>query len=613
MSRPRYVAQEPDIFGVKLPVAQKLDPDPMSDPYAARIWEDEMMYKRYLATVPPPSIMDDALRARFNSRVKMFKVRIHELEALRENMEENMEERPPAAIGNELASIIWRHRILTRALFPIRDLPNEILGMIFDHVVYSHPIDNMKYYHAARAVLVQTCRRFRDIAYGYRALWRTVIFTDACPWKLSFRAISRAEGVPLTIGFGQAPVLPGASPVHATDFGVLLHGLILAAPQLREVTAGLCESSMPVFCTWLARNTRAFPCLQTLVLHHVNHRNRDGNVVIFYDRPPMIPLRGQVVVPNLRKIDLDGVAIDWESQSPTMFSNVKDLRLGTTYGTMPPLQSHQWSQILFAAASTLVRLDLRMFWVACEWNTPPPSVRVELPNLLELSIHYEAERRATEFTLAHIDAPRLIALNILSIRNASINFKSLCEQLTGRFPELRLFALRFIACHGPPAPPPVVNQYFAQFGRLLRSMPKLRVLKSGFLYVGVQALLRPLCVPELYLAPEELAAIAEKAARQEPFAIPICCPELEYLSIFWEYVGDPTGDVRDFALWLNARQQLGKQFPRVCVRNKTKFEQMKALLEQADIAPSVGEFMIVPTETPMYEEKVVEEEVLSHL
>ena len=102
------------------------------------------MTTKLTARLPPPTPMTESARALLNSRITMFKARIVELKELRARLVALMSEppadiRPPPSIGKDVATIILKHHLVSWALFPIRELPTEIIGIIFDFDWYLFP------------------------------------------------------------------------------------------------------------------------------------------------------------------------------------------------------------------------------------------------------------------------------------------------------------------------------------------------------------------------------------------------------------------------------------------------------------------------------------------
>ena len=583
---------------VPQPQASPVLPAPY-DPVEDRVWENEMLTTKYLATVGPPLPMSDATRALLHTRVLMFKVRIAELTRLRQRLQ-----RPSEEISRELAGHLWKHRFLTRCLFRICELPDEVLGMVFSYVVYSSPITTMKQYHATRNVLTSTCRRFRSVALEHRTLWSTVFFTDHAPWDLSFRALSQAATAPLTVGFGLNPTLPmhrGCNPIKASEIDAILTGLTPSLPHIRTVSAILGDEGMAKFCRWLTPTRPNRPphgALQTLCLHYAPEEGASGqgthgpSTVLFDINQLTVP-------PNLSTIVLDGVRINWDEQNPYVFENVRDLCLSSGSRPMPNIPSDIWSDMLSGAAGTLVRLILRKIWVIVEDEDAEDYLhptRVLLPKLLDLTISYDLSGLlAAEYTLIHMITPNLTCLTIETAGQQKAYLEGLLLDTVGKFPELRVLHLRFLFFDGRRRPEPVRNEYFLQFGKWLRAMPRLKVLKLGWTYNVVQACLRPLAMPELYLDPQELEVLRSAAEKELVVPSPVCCPELDSVSVSWND-GDPTLDFDDFKLLLEARKQLGKPYCHLEVYAGGQHVPTKLLgeLNKRDISQFVGRLELVP-------------------
>ncbi|KAI1789810.1 hypothetical protein LXA43DRAFT_1019688 [Ganoderma leucocontextum] len=608
MAQPQPITQaQLDFFdpNVPLPQGSPVLATP-GDPVDSGLWENEVLTTKYLSTVGGPFHMDDATRALLHTRVIMFKVRIAELTRLRQRLQW-----PSEIISRELAGHLWKHRFLTRALFRICELPDEVLGIIFTYVVYSSPITTMKQYHATRNVLTSTCRRFRSVALEHRTLWSMVFFTDRAPWELSFRALSQAGTAPLTVGFGVNPNFTlhhGCKPLKAGEINAILAGLAPSVPHLQGVTAIIDDNAMAKFCRWLTpAGPHASPLetLQTLRLHFAPEDGATGQPTA---GPSTTLFNEHSMVPNLSTIVLDGIRIDWDNQSPRVFGNVRELILLSGSRPLPNIPSAKWSQILSCAAATLVRLDLRRVWVDDEDDESPPPTRVELPNILELTISYDhSDAQGTEFTLAHMHMPRLACLNIESTLPRRTNFSRLLGETYGHFPQLRVLSLRFVLCEGTPRPEPVRNDYFLEFGRWLRAMPRLKVLKLGWTYNAVQAFLRPLAMPELYLDGQEMKQLRSKKKKNQgpAFTPPLCCPELDTIAISWNE-GDPTLDLDDFRLLLMARQQLGKPYSHLEVYvggSPSAPAKLLAGLNERGISELVGRFELVRYPTVLKAEK----------
>lgn len=625
MAQPQPITQAHlDFFSPNVPLPQT---SPVLatpyDPVDARIWENEVLTTKYLATVGGPFHMDDATRALLHTRVIMFKVRIAELTRLRARLQ-----RPSEEISRELAGHLWKHRFLTRALFRICELPDEVLGMVFNYVVYSVPITTMKQYHAARNVLTSTCKRFRSVALEHRTLWSTVLFTDNPPWNLSFRALSQAGTAPLTVGFGvnpNVPVHPGCTPVKAGEIDVILDGLVPSVPYLRSVTAIVGDDAMAKLCRWLTPiglDAEPLEALRTLRLHYAPEEDAakqpmDEPSITIFNGPTTSFGESHWMLPNLSTIVLDGIRIDWDKQSPCVFANVRELVLSSASRPMPNIPTETWSYILSCAAPTLVRLYLQRVWVAVgdlAAEDYPSPVPMPLPNLLDFSISYDhSPLLATEYTISHMMMPHLVSLNIETNLLRRTYFEPLLLDTVGKFPELRVLTFHFMFCDGRPQPDPVRNEYFVHFGRWLRAMPLLKVLKLGWTYNATQALLRPLVMPELYLDADELEQLRSSKEKKQgsAFVPPVCCPELHTLAVSWNQ-DDPTFDLDDFKFLLEARQQLGKRYTHLEVFISGGQAVAAKLLEELnkrEISQLVGRLEPVPYPTALKAEKDIRRQV----
>ncbi|EKM51827.1 uncharacterized protein PHACADRAFT_262198 [Phanerochaete carnosa HHB-10118-sp] len=466
--------------------------------------------------------------------------RIH-VDALKD-IKQQMKPREGPSFKYEMQGSLLRHKILAWRVFPINDLPTEILTMVFRNVRRTDP--QLGCLWAMRITWV--CRQWRYIAMADPVLWGTIIFDDPYPWARSFRYFERAGAGDVAFRL--------ADRKQKDDQGNDIAPKI-TAEQMQEFLAKIypkyhqIRASIFVLDTWPAAaevlkffshpNTRSPRVLECFEVH------RPSTVIA--GEPWLTPgFRSPCILqpvtlfcgdaPKLRSICLNGINVRWAGIPCT---NLRTLDLRRIPQALCP-SSADFLDML-RATNNIRRLNLDIAGPVMVDTAPCIRHPVHLTRLKELFLG-GATPTWMQWAMTHFVAPQLAVLAIA--RCDLVADAPLCTFLAGRFPRLEslaLFAIRYATTIRTP------------LLKWLASLPRLRVVK--FSHMPREIMLGWLFEDARLFHPEQTHRGAQQQAALTQDS-PIFAPNLTSLYPDMQAV-------RDVIEFVKKRKELGASLERV--------------------------------------------------
>ncbi|KAI0652048.1 hypothetical protein C8Q79DRAFT_75199 [Trametes meyenii] len=545
-------------------------------------WDHDQLIRSYLSR--HSGQQDPANTMLVKTRLKMFRVRMLEIQKLRASIRPRVSEE----LDKELASILYKRKILLWFTFPILELPDEILTLIFRLVVWSSASAEHATKH--RVYLSWVCRRFRDVALADQTLWNSVWFRDPPPWTRSLTFIERAGTAPLDVRIDDVdppagppqPETPPRPLITVDQINFILDALLPKIAQLRILVVVL--DDMQAVEAFMERWSKGGPpkILERFEVH------RRGAPYL-WPKEKSTGLGGRLPIsrhpiPNLRWLSLNGLPIDWNRFPPTNLRTI-DLRR-MCFQACPT--SERWSQIL-ENSPDLCKLSLDAAgpqWTSQRASTVRP---VTLPNLRDLVIGDMSCLFALHI-FAHLDAPNVMSLSLSTLTGQ--DYGPLLEVMTGRFKLVRLLSIQ-----GMDLDKTDVN--VARTVSWFESLPRLRLFK--FARTQPYLLEALLADPRDYRPADEMVVQTPEGEEEER---PIICPELE--ALYFHSQGE-----RDVSAIAEGRKALGKPIKKVyTLQANVRFI---AKEEVVRIRAAVEQFTVVSNTLVTEEEDVIHEEIANSL
>ncbi|OJT08163.1 hypothetical protein TRAPUB_925 [Trametes pubescens] len=547
-------------------------------------WNSDELVRTYLRSSMPIVAPGNPVIAQ--TRLQMLRVRMFELETLRKSIH------PATSIefDRELASVLYKRKLLLWLQFPIRDLPDEILTIIFRFVVWSSVGADEANHH--RLYLTWVCRRFRALALSDSTLWNSVWFRDSAPWKRSFAFIERAGTAALDIRIdeksgpkGTAHDNPPKYPqITVPQIKELLKVLKPRIHQLRILVVVL--ANIDVVEAFMEGLSKAGPALslERIEVH------RTGQPYL-WPREKSEGAGGRLAlsehpIPKLRWLSLNGVTTNWNALP---LSNLRTIDLRRMVVQACP-NSNRWTEIL-GASHDLFKLSLD----AAGPQLDPKRQRIgharpaDLPSLRDLTIGDMTCIYAVH-VLAHMNAPRVMSLALMSLTGQ--DYGPLLEMLRGRFPEVRMLQLQGLEMAK-------TDLNMERAVRWFESMPRLKLFR--FSQTKPYILDALLADPREYRAPGEMDT---RPANGQEDKRPIICPELD--TVHFHAQGD--ADVSTFA---KGRKDLGVMLKRVYTPESSHAKIKRE--EVVRIRASIGQLCVVSHVQMTQEEDAIYEEMANSL
>ncbi|KAI0673333.1 hypothetical protein C8Q78DRAFT_617902 [Trametes maxima] len=545
-------------------------------------WNSDELMRSYLKK--PILLQEPADQVLIQTRLRMFRVRMFELQKLRASIRPRISK----DLDEELATVLYKRKILLWFTFPILELPDEIITLIFRLVVWSSATADQATLH--RVHLSWVCRRFRDVALADQTLWNSVWFRDPPPWTRSLTFIERAGTAPIDVRINDIdpPARPdrsatSARPLITVDqINLILDALLPKITQLRILVVVL--DNMQAIEVFMERFSRAGP---PKIMERFEVHRRGAPYLWPKEKSTGVGGRlpiSRYEIPNLRWLSLNGLPIDWNRFPLTNLRTI-DLRR-MCFQSCPT--SKRWSQIL-AGCPDLYKLSLDAAgpqWVDQRLSSIRP---VSLPHLRDLIIGDMSCLFALHI-FAHMDAPNIMSLSLTMLTGQ--DYGPLLEMLTGRFKLVRLLSIQCMELDKTEVNVMRTVKWF-------ESMPRLRMFKFARMQpYFLQALLAD---PRDYRPADEMEVQTPEGEEEER---PVLCPELDALYFHSQ-------SSREVAEIVEGRKALGKPIKRAYT-----LAQNQPFLtpdEITRIRANVEQFRVISNMLVTEEEDIIHEEIANSL
>ncbi|KAL0569496.1 hypothetical protein V5O48_012464 [Marasmius crinis-equi] len=373
----------------------------------------------------------------------------------------------PPEMDQQLEQILWLKRLEYRIkyfrIFPINDLPNEIISNILRFVIWSAPNPTLGIQW--RLQITWVCKQWRHAAISDPTIWNAVWFRDAPPFTRSLTWVERAGSAQLDLRINDND----GRTYTDNDIKPLLVELQPKLSNIRMLIL-LFENWEPIFALlkWLEEAGRSGVefNIERFELH------RTGSPYIWpgmhFDPvgygDALFTLFGGQKVPSLSYFTVNGVHLDWNK---SVLENLTTLDLRRMPVTLCP-SLHRFRELL--------RLSPRLEKLSLDGAGPSgtPNPKHGLPviecNHLKTLVVANFTVQYIHSIISHFNAPKLLDLTFMNLFQA--DYGPLYEYVTSRFPTVKLLTLYTIELL-----PSAVNP----FVRWLNSMPNLTYLRAAAL------------------------------------------------------------------------------------------------------------------------------------
>ncbi|CCM03123.1 uncharacterized protein FIBRA_05244 [Fibroporia radiculosa] len=512
-------------------------------------WDSDLLMRAHLSILLEPTYEAIMETERALARIILLKSRIRRFTQLREFLAPRRVHELEVALARDLL----RRKVLIWQIFPIRELPSEILTEIFRYVVRS--FDNISDSMVQRQRLTWVCRQFREVALADGLLWNVVWFNDKAPWNRSLNFFYRAGVAPLDIRIDERPKKTDdiEDPPRFTfgQMNWLLDILLRKMATIRTLVIAVHDELPALAVLDKMRAAGPAPLLERFELYRTGPPYMWTKPLRASELPrlcdPIAICNGYT--PKLRWLTLDGIVVDWEHLS---FANLTVIDLKRMNMQLCP-STDTFREML--TKSKLTKL-------VCHAAGPRPDGTdlsrikpVYLPHLQELhmgdmNLHYAC------VVVAGFNAPQLKSLTLANFVGS--DYSTFFAWIRERFPDIKLLALYSVNLETNP-------ESLGKTVRWLDSLRKLRILKLGNM--------RPLLLEALLADPREHRFIDPEKPdyAQEPTAV---CPALEILKLHFQ-TPVTMQEVAPMLRLLTGRRAMGAPIRKTYV-NKAFVELIKA-------------------------------------
>ncbi|KAF8922014.1 hypothetical protein CPB85DRAFT_1209399 [Mucidula mucida] len=373
-------------------------------------------------------------------------------------------------VGDRLILLRTEYNLRFWRLFPINDLPSEILLEILRLAVWSDT-------HGARVRLAvsSACQMWRGLTLGDQTLWTAIMInTSQYPFDRAFTWLDRAGRANLHIRFDDLE----RDHIDSERMNMLLDRLFTKVYQL-EVLVMIITDWEPLL-TLIKRVDEVARRGRPLILKRFEvHRRGDlyewpgvRRVVVGHEEVTAYPVIGGPVVPKLDWLCLNGIHFEWQASS---ISNLTTLDLRRLPLELAP--TREMFRLILRKCPLLFRLSLDGAGPSRGYDPDFHADPVPLNHLKILLLCNFAPGFVKGIT-QQFSAPNVQDLQLLSFKKSG--YAPVYEYLVGRFPKVNILS---IFQNDFPDPGDL-----AAFITFLASMPKIRYLRiSEVTAVGIAA------------------------------------------------------------------------------------------------------------------------------
>ncbi|EIN13955.1 hypothetical protein PUNSTDRAFT_56561 [Punctularia strigosozonata HHB-11173 SS5] len=353
-------------------------------------------------------------------------------------------------------------------IFPINDLPNEILVEIFRFACW-HPGGPSNSTNQ-RLWLTWVCRRWRAVALTDMTIWNDICFRDSWPFTRSLAWLERAGSAPLDLRICEQQAVTQASQharLDAARMSNLMDRIMTKVAQIRVFIASVDDWDPALIILDRFRKTSTCPTLlERFELYRVGRPLAwIGPGYQPAELRQAMPLCGGTA-PSLRHLTLAGIHVDWTGSSLHNLTSL-DLRR-IALNASPDIACFR---IILRSSPELRQLTL--YGAGPRWPDEPEHdaepIVLEKLNVLTLG---ELHPAYAAFITKHIRGPNTRILTIANMTGH--DYGPFVLALVGLFPDVRSLTIRAFDMPDTPHHKTLMAKWMA-------SMPLL-----GYLRVAVK-------------------------------------------------------------------------------------------------------------------------------
>ena len=364
-----------------------------------------------------------------------------------------------------LSGAVCRLKVLLWRMFPINNLPVEIVANIFRFAVWS--TINSAEGNLLRFRLTWVCRRWRHIAINDPTIWNTIWFKDIqFGYQRSNLYFDRAGTATLDLRIeddDESRLTPN-QPMSGDDMNRILDILMTKSDQIRILVV-VVELWPPILMLLnrLHQSSQRLRQLERIEIHRTGRPYRwDGPGYPLSEYQHALSLCGGQTQ-RINHICMNGIHLDWDRSCLTYLTHLDLRRMPPDLG--PSLERFRY---MLESSPNLRKLSLDGAGPILPMN---PSARpyppVFLPRLESLTLG-DFHVTYAIFCAGIIHAPNVREITILNL--VGEDHAQLLKVLTGKFPELLILALFGVKIRRAAENARIVMQW-------LLSIPKIKFMR----------------------------------------------------------------------------------------------------------------------------------------
>ncbi|KLO11317.1 hypothetical protein SCHPADRAFT_942154 [Schizopora paradoxa] len=527
---------------------------PYDDEEQLIVTRETDLLNQWIKEQGPPELATLEYRSRLWERAAGLKDSLKVLEAKRRGPHTWNDVREVARFRASWKTILWR-------IFPINELPPEILVTIFTMAILSH---SSKEVTRSRLAVAGVCKQWRRVVHESPTMWSIIEFKTKPPFTDSVQALRRSKNAPLIL------LVDVRDPKWSTreadcsytpsDMTALMSHIVPVMDRVTELYI-LCDTWKVVLAAIMQLRDVKAPALSRFEVL------RSGKAYVSFERNGMpqelnrpIPLfRGGA--PRLNHVSLDGVHVDWIR---TPLKDIRTLEMRKmAMEVMPNLKIFRKMLLDSSGLRTLTLEGAGPQWVDEEADGWIP---VEFPCLESLTLGDFAVDYGT-FIIRLFNAPKLRRLTLCLLEE---DCSALFAKMTNMFPDLTVLFLFDVGVKDDET----TRKFFL-------SIPKLRYFKTMRMERDVFALLLQR-VPKY---PLNNATKQEETEVPPPTELVPLCPRIETAEC-------GNGVTSDIALdFVASRAEMGLPLRRLLLP-VTYFRSLEK--EVSDVLRNTGILSLIP-------------------
>ncbi|KAI0068096.1 hypothetical protein BV25DRAFT_1818464 [Artomyces pyxidatus] len=431
-------------------------------------WENDTI-KGYLSVQPDPTVPDSPAQIAQNRQLaRRYKAR---MDLIVNNFAVLLQNRHDLKLADTLSEAKWKRYVLLARLFPINDLPTEILSNILRYVVWS--TKDASESTLRRLQVTWVCHHWREMAIADQTLWNTIWFRDLPPYERSFNFFHRAGTAALDIRFNEDKrfLATGDAQYKLTGERMekILDVIMTKVDQIRMLILVI-DSWPPVLALFdrLRNSPRVPKWLERVEIH------RTGRPYIWPgpDLPSPEFIAGTSLcagnAPALHFLCLNGVHVNWNT-SPMVNLTTLDLRrMPMSVG----MTLQRFRDVLRASPKLKkLSLDGAGPFRPKDWNFSMVLPPIDLPDLTT-ALFGDFSMTYAIYAISNIHAPNVRDLSLVNMTGE--DYGLFCKFMVGRFPNVVVLTMYTLQVEDTPQN----TRYMVQW---LMSMPLVQYLRVAAL------------------------------------------------------------------------------------------------------------------------------------